>query len=126
MTDNQREADGVVERLAEIKARVDAATKGPWTLENDWTIEVSGGDGLIAKMQLQDGVNAKFIVNARSDIPWLLAHISRLEAEKAECVRILESVQPRIAESAIVFHGDERIYLKATIGAAIHAAKGSL
>lgn len=50
------------ERLAEIKARAEAATSGPWD------------DGC------SHAVNGEFIAHARQDIPDLVAEVERLRA----------------------------------------------
>ena len=62
-------------RLEEIGSRADAASPGPWEPREDisgwWLISGSSGTE-------QD---ARFIANAREDVPWLL---SRLEAAEAD------------------------------------------
>jgi hypothetical protein len=96
------------ERVAEIAARADAATMGPWHpghLCNDatpcncpyvlsdvycgsvCTIDVSNGIGSIAdgdndSPPLEEAkANQRFIAHARQDIPDLLAHIAALTQE---------------------------------------------
>jgi hypothetical protein len=76
-----------------IKARADAATEGPWTA---LTTGVAGGDHWyvcdldqsIASIHASDGEDeerrepdAEFIAAARTDVPELLAEVTRLRAE---------------------------------------------
>ena len=62
------------ERLAQIRARVQAATPGPWTTK---TLHTTLAD-------------ADFIAHSRQDIPDLLAELSRLRA-------VIEEARARIA-----------------------------
>ncbi len=62
--------------LDKIRARIDAASKGPWQ---------GGEDGLVWAPRLGDPVSAsteqadaEFIAHARTDIPALLAEVERL------------------------------------------------
>lgn len=76
-----------------IRARLAAATEGPWTVDDDdpeYIIfpEKGGYDGLvIAKVADQDGAlfpvehNGQFIAHAPTDIAALLAEIDRLRGE---------------------------------------------
>ncbi len=75
-------------RLAAIKARCEAATPGPW---KDEYAELEG----FASILRHDGTDwhqvcdadqhdRPFIAHARSDVPWLLAEIERLEAALQE------------------------------------------
>lgn len=72
-------------RLAEIRARVDAATEGPWTTfasnDLDWPI-VSAGNVTYLGCSPDDGVragfeqaDAEFIAASRTDLPTLLAAV---------------------------------------------------
>lgn len=72
-----------------IKARADAATEGPWVVDDQKYVLRSkngGWDGLIiATVQHDDfGLveedNTAFIASARQDIPALLAEVERLQA----------------------------------------------
>lgn len=80
------------DRIAEIKARCAAATKGPWyvvdvgmelLITTDDTEEIR-----IAKVFPINGedslTNAIFLKNVREDIPFLLGEIDRLNAEVEE------------------------------------------
>ena len=80
---------GVEQRLAEIEARLAAATPGPWAAESakeSWC-GVYGPDrsvllyGLssyeddVAEEYVQDLANVTFAANAREDIPWLILQV---------------------------------------------------
>ncbi|MEU5838816.1 hypothetical protein ABZ820_34845 [Streptomyces diacarni] len=73
------------ERVAEIAARVDAATPGPWRVDDDWA-EIKAPDlDTIADYwePTRESGNGAFIANAREDVPALLAEVERLRAELA-------------------------------------------
>lgn len=79
------------ERLAEIAARMQAATAGPWwtdTLaESDGSESIGvgfGDDSWIVPCQDLDPLDAEFIAHARADVPDLLADNARLRAQVAE------------------------------------------
>lgn len=78
-------------RLAEIQARAETATKGPWVTGGT----ASCGDvyfgtlvdpddhsepGVMLGMTGQPA-DAEFIASAREDVPWLLAEVARLNAK---------------------------------------------
>ena len=74
-------------RLAEIRARVDAATPGPWNADDKGGVgkaEVTGEDRqgypIWDLMHVADAspVDAELIAHARTDIPYLLSEIDRL------------------------------------------------
>lgn len=78
------------EQRAEIRARADAATDGPWR-QTRWADQSTAGRDCIASTNgyeiirvaracLRDA-DAAFIAAARTDIPDLLDDIERLEAE---------------------------------------------
>ena len=91
------------ERLAEIKARADEATEGPWSRYGWWcghvppgpvqgTLEAAPGLSIgsvahtesIARFsgyQLPVEANADFCAHARTDVPDLLAEIELLQAQ---------------------------------------------
>lgn len=78
------------ERLAEIAARVQAATAGPWwtdTLaESDGSESIgvdAGDDNWIVPCQDLDPADAEFIAHARADVPDLLVDNARLRAQVA-------------------------------------------
>lgn len=85
------------DELKEIEARCNAATPGPWKVENDsdydeqsdthsewpWRINAGtltlcdiGGDG-----HSNDVADFNFIANARTDIPALIAEVRRLSKQ---------------------------------------------
>jgi hypothetical protein len=84
------------ERISEIKARVEAATKGPWVIDpkgdrlttfiwNELRSDYRGpGPALVVDDDYMSTHNADFIANAREDIPYLLAEISCLSDSVAE------------------------------------------
>ena len=87
------------DELAEIEARAEAASSGPWERGGKWAeTSVYAGDGVMVAGQwdyeeggISEEADAVFIAHARTDIPALLAHIraqaltiERLRAEIAE------------------------------------------
>lgn len=101
--------------LAAIRARVEAATEGPWEWEatnpamsgEHWTMRIQGKPGIrFAVAEYQHGTgNADFIANARQDVPALLTYIDELENQLDE-VRALvgpDNESGMISASAI-FH----------------------
>lgn len=67
--------------LAEIKAREQAATSGPWKVGISALITDGNGQALFFGEGAKG--NAAFIVNARTDIPALVAEVERLREENA-------------------------------------------
>ena len=68
------------ERVEQIRARVEAATKGPW---ESYTVPESKGEACYSAVEIGDhevrldwlygsGLDANFIAQARDDIPYLL------------------------------------------------------
>lgn len=104
------------EQLDSIRARLAAATEGPWTVDDDdpeYIVfpEKGGYDGLvIAKVVDQDEAlfpvehNGQFIAHAPTDLAALLAEVERLRDElaKARAVtghkveRVLHAVKPYV------------------------------
>ncbi|GGT85429.1 hypothetical protein [Streptomyces coeruleorubidus] len=80
------------QRLAEIAARVDAASQGPWKVCEDYS-DVLDGDGhqIVSHFHDADG---QFTAHARQDVPALLAEVQRLNAELAKYV----GNEPTLAE----------------------------
>ena len=79
-------------RLAEIAARVEAASKGPWKLCEDYS-DVLDGDGHQILSHFHDA-DGQFTAHARQDVPALLAEVQRLKAalgNAADQVAELES-----------------------------------
>ena len=76
------------ERLAEIEARANAATPGPWQI--GVSIDRTYGSwpvfrllDMVGPTAAEEKADAVFIENARSDIPWLIARVRELEAQAA-------------------------------------------
>ncbi len=116
------------ERLAEIRARVEAACPAPWRVNTkdrageDWPIgfvlhgildvgqDTDGTnwivttDGIRASQMVSGGAeeDATFIAHARTDIPDLLAEIGRLRIEIA---RLKKEAINLMAEDLINRHG---------------------
>jgi hypothetical protein len=96
-------------RIAEIAARAEAATAGPWNvteMEGHW---ISGagyvqgmtyyvfeaeqrGDGECGSMLKED---AEFVAASREDVPWLLAQLAASEAARARLVEALQMIRDR-------------------------------
>ena len=80
-----------MDRIAEIRARLEAATPGPWEAVKwedydhmngyveTWDVEGPDHDGDGNGQQ-----DAEFIAHARDDVPFLLAEIERLSTALAE------------------------------------------
>lgn len=96
--------------IEEIKRRADAATPGPWRVSGDIRHLVFPPDSYRSELPLPiiarcDGIhfadtkkhiakiqaNARFIAEARTDIPALLAYIAKLEAENERLTKELDS-----------------------------------
>ena len=81
-------------RLAEIEARAEAATPGPWSYEclasRNYRRRVRADHCSIATIHalVHQHANGDFISSARSDIPWLVAQLraawAQLDAVRAE------------------------------------------
>jgi hypothetical protein len=83
-------------RLAEIAARAEAATPGPWVpepLNPGWVLGPAYGifENMIFRAGLptldedvkaQQRADGEFAAAARDDVPWLLAEVERLRAER--------------------------------------------
>lgn len=69
-------------RIAEITARCEAATLGPWGLEvKGNTVKSFAIPGVCSGMKY-DGANASFIANSREDIPYLLSRLATVTTER--------------------------------------------
>ena len=89
------------DRLAEIKARHELATRGPWVETTSDYHPTSHGIGepgrtYLGWAHLSDTdsypnwtANSSFVTNAREDIPWLLDLVDKLIAERDEANRDL-------------------------------------
>lgn len=115
------------DRLAEIEARADAATPGPWEADLDRHGETRGiwpttpgGEQIIGSYVAADGFdsvgwsggtddNLRFIAHARDDIPWLINRVRELEAQNSRLagipgirtLRVHEEVAASITEAYI-------------------------
>ena len=86
------------DRLAEIKARADAATKGPWhwregeptSLVHVTSPRMHPWNILKAPDWGPTLADAEFIAAAREDVPWLVERVERLERWKAEALGIID------------------------------------
>jgi len=74
--------------IAEIEARADAATQGPWTLEKGFICSGGYQDGVSIAVRLMRldtdpfaGDDGPFIAHSRTDIPRLLETIRELQEE---------------------------------------------
>lgn len=79
----------ITERLAEIEARVEAATEGPWRFEPEgeshcgepqccseyWDNRIWGADRVLAESHMLSEADAEFIAHARTDVPWLVEQV---------------------------------------------------
>lgn len=69
------------QQLNQIKIRADAATPGPWDVDDDDGFVIVPG---VADMcAARDERDRAFIANARTDIPALLDEVQRLRVENA-------------------------------------------
>jgi len=73
------------EREAEIRARCDAATEGPWRYRPYPTCVIAAPHEEVADIQAGND-DAAFIAHARQDLPDALAEIERLRALLAEAL----------------------------------------
>ncbi|MFJ4974148.1 hypothetical protein ACIP6X_02155 [Streptomyces coeruleorubidus] len=76
-------------QLAEIGARVEKATPGPWSAHEDWPGRVfSDGNPNYLHIARTTGWNAEaneeFIAHAREDVPALLVEVERLKTQLAQ------------------------------------------
>lgn len=99
MTTTHKATTDVQARLAEIRARADAATPGHWGTYYDgkgtYTIEAQPrlipghgnvSEGVVATLTGEHGdgmtyANARFAAHARDDVPFLLDRIAELESQ---------------------------------------------
>jgi len=81
------------ERIAQIEARCNAASPGPWTWEPSWPegqVLTTAGlrDGpwhAIARRRWDNELaDAAFILAAREDVPWLLNRLREAKAQIAK------------------------------------------
>lgn len=103
------ELDASATRLAEIWARAQAATDGPWRMRHgattEYAIHVEFGEVLV----VPDGwgwadndwrkinADAEFIAHARSDVPWLMAEVDRLTGERDRALGLTARLEEQLA-----------------------------
>ena len=85
--------------ISEIQDRVDAATAGPWLASDSYgsgssNLIISADDDFIADTGQPEDAN--FIANARSDVPRLLAEITRLTRERDESMAVVKSLRREV------------------------------
>ena len=90
------------ELIAEIRARADAVTEGPWAAARAFGGRVyllanSGTADEIRLASIFENSDAKFIAHAREDIPNLLAALERAEAEVVRLNWVIGAVQSLVA-----------------------------
>lgn len=107
------------ERLAEIRERAQAATKGPWKpypSMGEHFVGYVGGDYLrgVGDLSFGEGEQAEadkaFTLAAREDVPALLAEVERLRAEQV--------IDRQALDRAAADHAQLRVELVDTVGEA--------
>ena len=73
------------ERLAEIRARAEAATEGPWRIDGRRVVYERDGWAEMVTPILHVSADATFIAAARTDVPELVAEVERLQARVGSC-----------------------------------------
>lgn len=90
----RQEAEEQHQKLAEIEARADAATKGPW--------EIIGGNEYLTGLDVHIGPSdeggirlrdAEFLAHARTDVPELLEIIRKQAAQIAAVREVTDEVE---------------------------------
>lgn len=66
------------DRLAEIRARLDAATPGPWVYPEDDLTRIQASDGVSVAVITRRIDDADLIAHAPADIAWLLDEVEQL------------------------------------------------
>lgn len=81
-------------REEEIKARIAAATAGPWRVEGETWLEVRGTQDPIADMpgSIRDQADAALIANAPADLAYLLSENERLRAAAEQAANAFEDL----------------------------------
>lgn len=113
------------QELAEIEARANAATPGPWSVQvqHHDTLIYGGPPGgridlaKIVPWMTHDKPNADFIAHARQDVPALIAEVRHLRNVVKECCGALEWAEPFLERGT--YHSD-------AVNMAIEIAKGML
>ena len=111
------------DQLAEIEARADAATPGPWDHQSDTfagtrpvhrigNVRENCDVGLTYRDYHTGEANAEFITRSREDIPWLINRVRELEAQNRRMagipgirtIRVHEEVAASITEAHVGWH----------------------
>lgn len=95
-------------RLGAIEKRCEVARPGPWRPQETpidsrySTCSIAGRDGYLVAGEFTslDLADADFIAHAREDVPWLLARVRELEAQKALAIEVGEGVAGEIVTRA--------------------------
>ncbi|GGU52138.1 hypothetical protein [Streptomyces lavendofoliae] len=94
----------MADRIAEIQARAEAATKGPWFVERHQPTltrrVVSDDHALDADLGYLGNSNqfdAEFIAHAREDIPFLLDELARVQAAADELLAERDAARREVA-----------------------------
>ena len=92
--------DNDTRRLAEIRARVDAASPGPWQIEGVRVTATRASGTMTADLVAS---NAAFVAFARDDIPYLLDLVAARDKELAELRGLLADLceDSRAAAAAV-------------------------
>ena len=82
------------DRLADIKAREQAAFGGPWeALDADENgMHAVAVDGTVL-VEVGDFCDAEFIAHAREDVPWLVDQVESLERWKFEAIEVMSGLR---------------------------------
>ncbi|AIY15825.1 hypothetical protein GUY44_07520 [Pimelobacter simplex] len=90
--------------LANIRARAEAATPGPWDiwLGADWVILAPDGNREIARVPEPCGENAVFIAHARADIELLLTLLDQVTTQRDEIQANRDALARKVAEQRAV------------------------
>lgn len=98
-------------RVAEIAARAEAATEGPWSRSRHYKLNIiSDATGqIITGHATPNSTNAEFIAHAREDIPFLLSEVRRLRSVVEDAERVIaEAPHANGCSSEKVIHECER------------------
>ena len=104
------------ERIAEIRARVDAATPAPWVDDNGYRVRFGEDNKIVCDMKLFDGVgnDSAFVAHARTDVPDLLdalaAALARAEQAEAREQRLREAIERACRFFGVLAHDADRCY----------------
>lgn len=86
-------------RLDEIKARVDEATLGPWENADPQCIRHAEPNIYAGSEEIADVyavTDSEFIAHARQDVPWLLDEIARLKQVLKDQRELWELAKPTL------------------------------